>query len=130
MINKNLLRKLDLTKLQKLALKNKDIKHLKTLKTISHTTPHLYHKTKIKDYGEKKKKEEYQNFSQENNFLKKRYNKIKQFFPLKIEDSCSKLINEYNKKGYKTPDFSPERNLFKLNPLLMKKNKIEDYYMI
>ena len=130
MINKNLLRKLDLTKLQKLALKNKDIKHLKTLKKISYTTPHLYHKTKIKDYDEKKKKEEYQNLSQENNYLKKRYNKIKQFFPLKIEDSYSKLINEYNKKGYKTPDFSPERNLFKLNPLLMKNNKIEDYYMI
>jgi hypothetical protein len=130
MINKNLLRKLDLSKLKKLAEKNKDINHLKTLQQISYTSPKLYHKKKIKEYDEKKKKEEYQNLSQENVFLKKRYNKIKQFFPLKIEYSYSKLINEYNKKGYKTPDFSPERNLFKLNPLLMENNKIKDYYMI
>ena len=130
MINKNLLRKLDITKLKKIAEKNADINHLKTLQKISYTTPHLYHKTKIKDYDEKKKEEEYRNLSQENNYLIKRYNKIRQFFPLKIEDSYSGLIKEYNKKGYKTPDFSTKHNLFKLNPLLMKNYKIKDYYMI
>ena len=41
MINKNLLRKLDLSKLKKLAEKNKDINHLKTLQQISYTSPKL-----------------------------------------------------------------------------------------
>ena len=54
MINQNLFRKLDLTKLRKIKKKNKDLNHYRSINNISHSNS--YHKNKINKLEEKQKK--------------------------------------------------------------------------
>lgn len=127
MINQDLLRKLDLIKLKKLANKSKDINHLKNLKKLSYTTTHSYHKTKIK---EDRKKIEKEKLSEENSLFIDSYHKIRKLFPLKIENSFKDLLKKYNERGYETPNFSPDQSLFTQNPLLLPNEKLNEYYML
>ena len=130
MINQNLFRKLDLTKLRKIKKKNKDLNHYRSINNISHSNS--YHKNKINKLEEKQKKidEELNIISQENSQFLDSYNKIRKKYPIKIEESFKDVIKMYNEKGYKTPNFSPSHSLFTQNPLLMPNNKINDYFMI
>ena len=130
MINQNLFRKLDLTKLKKIKKKNKDLNHYRSINNISHSNS--YYKYKINKLEEKQKKidEELNILSQENSQFLDSYNKIRKQYPIKIEESFKDVIKKYKEKGYKTPNFSPSNSLFTQNPLLMPNNKINDYFVI
>ena len=46
---------------------------------------------------------------------------------LEIEKSLEDIIPQYEEKGYKIPDLSDEKNLFKLSPLLVENAYVEKY---
>jgi len=47
---------------------------------------------------------------------------------LEIEKTLEEVIKQYKARGYKIPDLSDEKNIFKLNPMLVEDHKMEKYY--
>ena len=126
--------KLDLIKYRKMILKNKDMIYLekkKTIKNNSYSDIHIFHKTKLKEFNKTQEKldSEKEKLMEENTKFLNSYNSIRKIFPKKIEESFKDLLIEYKEKGYKKPNFSLKRNLFRPNPLLMENNKLLGYYI-
>ena len=126
--------KLDLIKYRKMILKNKDMIYLekkKTIKNNSYSDIHIFHKTKLKEFNKTQEKldSEKEKLMEENNKFLNSYNSIRKIFPKKIEESFKDLLIEYKEKGYKKPNFSLKRNLFRPNPLLLENNKLLGYYI-
>ena len=48
--------------------------------------------------------------------------------PLEIEEILEDLIIRYKEKGYKIPDLSDEKNIFKMSPMLVEDDKMFKFY--
>jgi hypothetical protein len=76
-------------------------------------------------------REETEHFKQFNKKIEKRKEDLDKKQPLKVntvEKTFAKLIHNYKQRGYRIPDLSPRKNLFKPSPLLLENSKIIDYY--
>ena len=109
---------------------NPDIIRIEKLKLISNSQPKTSHRIELEDF--KKKDELLKKFHNQliidnNNFLES-YSNVQKMYPRNTEEKFHELITQYKQKGYKIPDLSIKRNLFTPNPLLLDKNKLNNYY--
>ena len=103
---------------------------IEKLKLISNSQPKTSHRIELEDF--KKKDELLKKFHNQliidnNNFLES-YSNVQKMYPRNTEEKFHELITQYKQKGYKIPDLSIKRNLFTPNPLLLDKNKLNNYY--
>ena len=72
----------------------------------------------------------------ENNAFLTQFRKIQSLNPngllgnsqAKIDSTFNDLIKKYKARGYEIPDFSVKNNLFEMEPLLLSKNRIHEYF--
>ena len=126
-------RNYNLEKYRKLASKNKDILTLKEKilqNSNSCSEPNFLNKTMLKKFKIKQEKleESRERISQENIQFLNSYHLIEKIYPKKIKESFKTLIENYKERGYKTPNFSSAKNIFKPNPLLINNDKLIDYF--
>ena len=126
-------RNYNLEKYRKLASKNKDILTLKEKilqNSNSYSEPNFLNKKMLKKFKIKQEKleESRERISQENIQFLNSYHLIEKIYPKKIKESFKTLIENYKERGYKTPNFSSAKNIFKPNPLLINNDKLIDYF--
>ena len=119
-----------INKYKKKVENNPDIMRIEKLKLISNSQPKTSHRIELEDF--KKKDELLKKFHNQliidnNNFLES-YSNVQKMYPRNTEEKFHELITQYKQKGYKIPDLSIKRNLFTPNPLLLDKNKLNNYY--
>ena len=119
-----------INKYKKKVENNPDIMRIEKLRLISNSQPKTSHRIELEDF--KKKDELLKKFHNQliidnNNFLES-YSNVQKMYPRNTEEKFHELITQYKQKGYKIPDLSIKRNLFTPNPLLLDKNKLNNYY--
>ncbi len=109
---------------------NPDIIRIEKLKLISNSQPKTSHRVELEDFEKKDlllKKFQKELVVENNNFIES-YSNVQKLYPKNTEEKFHDLITQYKQRGYKIPDLSIKRNLFTPNPLLLDKNKVNNYY--
>ena len=74
-------------------------------------------------------KEKKNKIKKENNSFKDLYNITKKNYKQNVQNIFFNIIKQYQNKNYNIPDLSINKNIFKQNPLLLKDEDIEYYYL-
>ena len=109
---------------------NPDVIKLKKKQKFSNSLPHANHKLNIENFDSNQEnlKTESNKIIDENQQFKLAYGLFLKKFPKNYEKEFKDLLLTYKQNGYKIPDLSLEHNIFKINPLLFKDDKINEYY--
>lgn len=119
-----------INKYKKKVENNPDIIRIEKLKLISNSQPKTSHRVELEDFEKKDlllKKFQKELVIENNNFIES-YANVQKLYPKNTEEKFHDLITQYKQRGYKIPDLSIKRNLFTPNPLLLDKNKVNNYY--
>jgi hypothetical protein len=119
-----------INKYKKKVENNPDIIRIEKLKLISNSQPKTSHRVELEDFEKKDlllKKFQNELVIENNNFIES-YANVQKLYPKNTEEKFHDLITQYKQRGYKIPDLSIKRNLFTPNPLLLDKNKVNNYY--